>query len=999
MLGILPRLTVDFRVHGGLAMADWALFFLAILLGHCSVSVVGTCPTGMYGQDCLSHCHCANNAACVRDSGYCSGSNGACADGYHSDMNANNCQTGIVELQMLTMPNLNQNGTFSCAATSGDVLQANLLVLAAGDPSTSFTRTDSVTEGKVLNNTFSASGLNDDQYVYCYLLHNGSLWTYVRVSLFVQPYLSQPPAVLAGLASVTVTWHPWGSYTTDSGDGPVVKYVVYFKRASVEWTVGGEVQVIGNTQPANSFVVQPLVTSTQYQFSVSAVRDGRGGEGPRSPASDWIYPLATLPSTTKGPVTESSTAVPSPSMTGGPVPTSTEQAPCPVGSYGLYCLNDCHCANNSACVRDSGYCSGSNGICHLGFTSDINMNNCQTGIIEFKMLKMPNQGQDVNFSCAATSGDVLLARSLFLYVASSRLAVLQSATSTEGSVLNNTFSVPGLSDGLLIGCYLTHNSRSVSVMLSVSFFVQPHLGQPPSVNAGPASVSVSWQAWGSHISDSGDGPIIKYVVYYNHANASVEWTVGGEVQVRDQSQVAYSLVVQPLVTGTQYQFSVSAVRDGRGGEGSTSPASAWIYPLATLPSTTENPTVMESWTTMFTQSMATLRASTSPEPGVQNLVVIVVCGVFACVILLIVATTVVCLCNNRRRTSKPGRTQAGGQELTAYERRISRKDDVCPSSGSALVPGAGSSTSYADIGLPYWAEDWNIPWGNIVFGQKALGGGYFSDVLDGAVKREGVFTKAAIKKLAGDASTNDTEIFMIELRALSQTGRHPNVVGILGACQHKDSLYVAVDYTPKGDLRSYLRKARSLWKDQPLLSEKLIQFALGVARGMQHLAATGVIHSDLSARNIRLANNAVPKVSDRGLSREEDINSYVTKARVPIRWLSLESLMEKSFTSKSNVWSFGIVLWEIATLDIRSENLLSRLENGYRMPKLSNCADELHNLMLKCWHMDPRNRPSFLELSSVLAVVKDKRVAVNYIRPLPTSEQQKYLIRPELDVN
>ncbi|XP_022109446.1 uncharacterized protein LOC110989392 isoform X2 [Acanthaster planci] len=275
-------------------------------LSGTSCQISGTCSTGMYGLDCLSNCHCANNAACVRDSGYCSGSNGACADGFKSDVNANNCQTGIIEFQMLTMPNQGQVVNFSCAATSGDVLTADSLMLSG-----SATYTSTMREGNVLNNTFTMSGLSDNQQIICYLLRNGGNVHVVQtltVSLFVPPYLSQPPTVMAGPLSATVSWQAWGSDILDFGDGPVIKYIVYYNQVQSGLSSGGEVQVTDLSQVEYSFVVQPLAPSTQYQFSVSAVRDGQGGGGPRSPTSAWIYPLATPPPTTEGPaITESST--------------------------------------------------------------------------------------------------------------------------------------------------------------------------------------------------------------------------------------------------------------------------------------------------------------------------------------------------------------------------------------------------------------------------------------------------------------------------------------------------------------------------------------------------------------------------------------------------------------------------------------------------------------------------------------------------------------------
>ncbi|XP_038053520.1 angiopoietin-1 receptor-like [Patiria miniata] len=320
-----------------------------------------------------------------------------------------------------------------------------------------------------------------------------------------------------------------------------------------------------------------------------------------------------------------------------------------------------------------------------------------------------------------------------------------------------------------------------------------------------------------------------------------------------------------------------------------------------------------------------------------------------------------------------------------------------------------SSPTCEDEGLPSWAQSWHIPFRNMMIGDMVLGKGNFGEVRYGAVKVEGEDFKAAIKTLKAYESKNDRQNFMDEFRILTKIGRHPNVVSILGACQHDDILYVALEFMPNGDLRTHLRNARSQDDDgQSSLSSyaKLIQFAFDVAKGMQHLAALRVIHRDLAARNILLDNQLVAKVSDFGLSRGEDIYVQTSQTRVPTRWLSPESLTYNAYTSKSDVWSFGILLWEIATLgatpyeNITTKDLMSRLEIGYRMAKPSNCDDEIYNLMLMCWQVDPAKRPSFNQLVTRLTSMADNPNEQTYMRMLPKTEEYMHMmIRPEFDDN
>ncbi|XP_038066557.1 tyrosine-protein kinase receptor Tie-1-like [Patiria miniata] len=614
----------------------------------------------------------------------------------------------------------------------------------------------------------------------------------------------------------------------------------------------------------------------------------------------------------------------------------TVSGACTTGKFGLDCSSDCHCSNNAACERDSGYCNGSNGVCADGFKSDRNTNNCQT--------------------------------------------------------------------------------------------VLPYLSQPPAVVAGPESVTVNWQAWDPHNQDSGDGPIIRYIVYYKYA--SIAWSVGGEISVTDQSKAAYSLVVQPLEPSTQYQFSVATVRDGPGDQGSLSPASQLIYPLTMPPpaTATEGATVAES-TTVPAPSIPTLPASTAPvvvtgistaatpQPTPAILIAIIV----VVVIVMIAVAAVLYIYFQRRRRSRRQQAKtppAGGQEMTAYENQISPDNDTGVSDYERV--GQDRPTSYEvvgvnispptleDVGLPSWAQGWSVPFKNMITGDNILGKGNFGEVRDGAVKVGGEISKAAIKTLKANASENDRQNFMKEFQTLTKVGRHSNVVSILGACQHEDILYVALEFMPNGDLRTYLRNARSLGDDDQstLSSEKLIQFALDVAKAMHHLSEVGVIHRDLAARNILLDSQLVAKVSGFGLSRVEDIYVQMSRTRVPTRWLSLESLTSKTYTSKSDVWSFGILLWEIATLgatpyeDINIKDLLSRLQSGYRMPKPINCDNEIYTLMLMCWQEDPANRPDFKKLVTRLTSMVDNPNEHTYMRLLPKADNYMYLmIRPELDDN
>jgi tyrosine-protein kinase receptor torso len=154
-------------------------------------------------------------------------------------------------------------------------------------------------------------------------------------------------------------------------------------------------------------------------------------------------------------------------------------------------------------------------------------------------------------------------------------------------------------------------------------------------------------------------------------------------------------------------------------------------------------------------------------------------------------------------------------------------------------------------------------------------------------------------------------------------------------------------------------------------SEELLDFARQIAVGMDFLAQNKVVHRDLAARNVLVCPNKVVKIADFGLSRDiyqENMYRKTTKGKLPIKWLALESMTHQVYTSQSDVWAFGILLYEIVTLgsnpypSVPVNRLLSLLKNGYRMERPLNCDEEIYKVMYSCWLTHPGDRPSFEDL-------------------------------------
>jgi serine/threonine protein kinase len=185
--------------------------------------------------------------------------------------------------------------------------------------------------------------------------------------------------------------------------------------------------------------------------------------------------------------------------------------------------------------------------------------------------------------------------------------------------------------------------------------------------------------------------------------------------------------------------------------------------------------------------------------------------------------------------------------------------------------------------------------------------------------------------------------------------------------------------------------------------KELQNFAVQIARGMVHLEQKQITHRDLAARNVLINERKILKISDFGLSRS-GVYVNTKHKKVPLRWLSVEAMRENFYSSKSDVWAFGIVLWEIGTLGgfpyptVSDMDLLNFLDEGKRLEKPDNCSEELYTLMLQCWSKTPDMRPSFAEIVSHLdSVICRKRVYVDFssLKPnysFPPTEQQTDLL-------
>uniref|UniRef100_A0A670ZC57 Tyrosine-protein kinase n=1 Tax=Pseudonaja textilis TaxID=8673 RepID=A0A670ZC57_PSETE len=246
---------------------------------------------------------------------------------------------------------------------------------------------------------------------------------------------------------------------------------------------------------------------------------------------------------------------------------------------------------------------------------------------------------------------------------------------------------------------------------------------------------------------------------------------------------------------------------------------------------------------------------------------------------------------------------------------------------------------------------------------QTIGKGEFGDVMLGDYHGN----KVAVKCIKNDATA---QAFLAEASVMTQL-RHSNLVQMLGVIvEEKGGLYIVTEFMAKGSLVDYLRsRGRSV-----LGGDCLLKFSLDVCEAMAYLEANNFVHRDLAARNVLVSEDNIAKVSDFGLTKEA--SSTQDTGKLPVKWTAPEALREKKFSTKSDVWSFGILLWEIYSFGrvpyprIPLKDVVPRVEKGYKMDSPDGCPQIVYEVMKKCWTLDAAHRPSFHQLREQLEHIK-----------------------------
>nr|XP_023441253.2 tyrosine-protein kinase receptor TYRO3 isoform X2 [Dasypus novemcinctus] len=293
-------------------------------------------------------------------------------------------------------------------------------------------------------------------------------------------------------------------------------------------------------------------------------------------------------------------------------------------------------------------------------------------------------------------------------------------------------------------------------------------------------------------------------------------------------------------------------------------------------------------------------------------------------------------------------------------------------------------------------EDVLIPEQQFTLG-RMLGKGEFGSVREAQLKQEdGSFVKVAVKMLKADIiASSDIEEFLREAACMKEFD-HPHVAKLVGVSlrsRAKGRLpipMVILPFMKHGDLHAFLlasrigenpfvpcERALSAYQNLPL--QTLVRFMVDIACGMEYLSSRNFIHRDLAARNCMLAEDMTVCVADFGLSRKIYSGDYYRQgcaSKLPVKWLALESLADNLYTVHSDVWAFGVTMWEIMTrgqtpyAGIENAEIYNYLIGGNRLKQPPECTEDVYELMYQCWSADPKQRPSFtclrMELEHVL---------------------------------
>uniref|UniRef100_A0A8C0HG51 Protein-tyrosine kinase 2-beta n=1 Tax=Chelonoidis abingdonii TaxID=106734 RepID=A0A8C0HG51_CHEAB len=261
------------------------------------------------------------------------------------------------------------------------------------------------------------------------------------------------------------------------------------------------------------------------------------------------------------------------------------------------------------------------------------------------------------------------------------------------------------------------------------------------------------------------------------------------------------------------------------------------------------------------------------------------------------------------------------------------------------------------------AQQYGVSREDVTLG-RILGEGFFGEVYEGIyTNQNGERINVAVKTCKKDCAPENKEKFMSEAVLMKKLD-HPHIVKLIGITEEEPT-WIIMELYPYGELGHYLEQNKN-----SLRVPTLILYALQIGKALAYLEAISCVHRDIAVRNILVASSECVKLGDFGLSRyiEDDEYYKASVTRLPIKWMSPESINFRRFTSASDVWMFAVCMWEILSYGkqpffwLENKDVIGVLEKGDRLPKPDLCPPILYTLMTRCWDYDPNDRPKFKEL-------------------------------------
>ncbi|CAD5231565.1 unnamed protein product [Bursaphelenchus xylophilus] len=321
---------------------------------------------------------------------------------------------------------------------------------------------------------------------------------------------------------------------------------------------------------------------------------------------------------------------------------------------------------------------------------------------------------------------------------------------------------------------------------------------------------------------------------------------------------------------------------------------------------------------------------------------------------------------------------------------------------------AYSENRYTD--LPKIQDLWELERRNlIIYHEKQLGSGAFGAVYLGKLIGSAKGSQAAqstlgvnlmrvencevaVKMLPEYADHLSKQEFLREIGLMKTLGYHERLVNMLACITDSEPYCLVMEHCSDGDLQHFLKKRceymlklenegvevedESVDQEMVMTLKQLLMFAVQISYGLEYLSQKGFVHRDVAARNVLVHEKTSAKIGDFGLCRYiyAESSQYKSKGgRLPLKWMSPEAIRHYEFTTKSDVWSFGILMFEIITLGgtpypgVPPEDMLPFLESGKRMERPDNCPETFYSIMTQCWEQSPENRPSFSDVRQLLA--------------------------------